>query len=179
MWLSWSHTLRASRLCGGLTAHSIHSGRRARVSCRSSYSRSARGEKILTYHLRAAITACRCAALDYDSAKRRRIFAFCDLRFGLQPLLMIALNRAGAVAKVHGAQAGIDALAQIRGQSNVQSYHLFHAIPGEFERQLRRGAFQAGAHVDLRGGAKLSSQDMECEPENVMNETTGQELVAR
>ena len=54
---------------------------------------------------------------------------------------VIALNRAVAVANVHGPQAGIDAVAEIHNANQLNSYYLLYAVLGEFEKQLNH--FQA------------------------------------
>jgi predicted RNA polymerase sigma factor len=54
---------------------------------------------------------------------------------------VIALNRAVAVANVHGPQAGIEAVAAIRNANQLNSYYLLYAVLGEFEKQLNH--FQA------------------------------------
>jgi len=54
---------------------------------------------------------------------------------------VIALNRAVAVANVHGPEAGIEAVERIENGSQLKSYYLFYAVLGEFEKQLNN--FQA------------------------------------
>jgi RNA polymerase sigma-70 factor (ECF subfamily) len=54
---------------------------------------------------------------------------------------VIALNRAVAVANVHGPQAGIEAVERIENGSQLKSYYLLYAVLGEFEKQLNN--FQA------------------------------------
>src|SRR5581483_2279445 len=54
---------------------------------------------------------------------------------------VVALNRAVAVAAVHGPQAGIDAIEAIDKRAQLESYYLLYAALGEFEARLgRRGA---------------------------------------
>ena len=54
---------------------------------------------------------------------------------------VIALNRAVAVANVHGPRAGIEAVETIENASQLNSYYLLYAVLGEFEKQLNH--FQA------------------------------------
>jgi predicted RNA polymerase sigma factor len=54
---------------------------------------------------------------------------------------VIALNRAVAVANVHGPKAGIEAVEAIQNGSQLNSYYLLYAVLGEFEKQLNH--FQA------------------------------------
>ena len=62
------------------------------------------------YHLQAGIAACHCAARDYESTDWPKILSLYDRLLELDDSPVIALNRAVAVAKVHGPQAGIEAV---------------------------------------------------------------------
>ena len=57
---------------------------------------------------------------------------------------VLALNRAMAVANVHGPQAGMDAVATIRDQDKLQACYLFYAVLGELEAQLNDPLAAAG-----------------------------------
>src|SRR5206468_2758146 len=49
---------------------------------------------------------------------------------------VVALNRAVAIAEVHGARAGIDAVEAIQNNRQLGSYYLLYAVLAEFESQL-------------------------------------------
>jgi RNA polymerase sigma-70 factor (ECF subfamily) len=49
---------------------------------------------------------------------------------------VIALNRAVAIAQVHGPGAGMEAVTAIQDRQSLESYYLLHAVLGEFETQL-------------------------------------------
>jgi RNA polymerase sigma-70 factor (ECF subfamily) len=49
---------------------------------------------------------------------------------------IIALNRAVAVANVHGPRAGIDAVEAIGDLKQLNGYHLLYTVLGEFEADL-------------------------------------------
>jgi RNA polymerase sigma-70 factor (ECF subfamily) len=49
---------------------------------------------------------------------------------------VVALNRAVAVANVHGSKAGLQAVRAIRGRKKLDSYYLFYAVMGELEMRL-------------------------------------------
>src|SRR5437016_11985444 len=102
---------------------------------------SAAGDALSAYHLPAGIAACHCAASDYESTDWPRILSLYDRLLELDDSPVIALNRAVAVANVHGPQAGIDAVETIENGSQLNSYYLFYAVLGEFEKQLNN--FQA------------------------------------
>ena len=99
-------------------------------------SKSAVGNELSAYHLQAGIAACHCVARDYASTDWRKILSLYDqlLEFDASPV--IALNRAVAVANVHGPKAGIEAVEAIQNGSQLNSYYLLYAVLGEFEQQL-------------------------------------------
>jgi RNA polymerase sigma-70 factor (ECF subfamily) len=99
-------------------------------------SRSASGEALSEYHLQAGIAACHCAARDYAATDWPHILALYDRLAELDPSPVVALNRAIAIAQIHGPAAGIDAVRAIRAREKLESYHLLHAVLGEFESRL-------------------------------------------
>ena len=147
---------------------------------------SARGAQASAYHLQAAIAACHCAAPDYETTNWRRILSLYDQLLELEPSPVVALNRAVALAKVHGPQAGIDAVEQIRDAVALQSYHLLPAVLGEFEREL--GDFESAATyfkqaLELTGLTSEQSFLMmrmrECEEQSLTSVAPAPELAAR
>jgi RNA polymerase sigma-70 factor (ECF subfamily) len=104
-------------------------------------SMSAAGDELSAYHLQAGIAACHCAASDYESTDWQKILSLYDRLLELDDSPVIALNRAVAVANVHGPQAGIEAVERIENGSQLKSYYLLYAVLGEFEKQLNN--FQA------------------------------------
>jgi len=99
-------------------------------------SESATGDELSAYHLQAGIAACHCAAADYESTDWSKILLLYDRLLELDDSPVIALNRAVAVANVHGPQAGIGAVEAISNNRHLKSYYLFYAVLGEFEKQL-------------------------------------------
>ena len=99
------------------------------------------GNALSEYHLQAVIAACHATADDDASTDWPGILARYDQLVAIDDSPVIALNRAVAVAKVHGPAAGIEAVEQIRRRKPLDSYYLVHAVLGEFEAQL--GHFQA------------------------------------
>jgi RNA polymerase sigma-70 factor (ECF subfamily) len=88
------------------------------------------------YQLQAAIVAVHAAAPTYADTDWGEIVALYDRLARLEPTPVVALNRALAVAEIHGpaaALAEIDPLAD-----RLASYHLFHAARGELLRRLGR-----------------------------------------
>jgi RNA polymerase sigma factor (sigma-70 family) len=100
-------------------------------------SESAAGPELSEYHLEAGIAACHCAAANYDATDWRQILTLYGHLATIDDSPIVALNRAIAVANVHGPAAGIEAIDAIPEGRKLQSYHLYHAALGEL-------AFRAG-----------------------------------
>jgi RNA polymerase sigma-70 factor (ECF subfamily) len=98
--------------------------------------RSAEGDEISDYHLQAGIAACHCAASDYESTDWAQILSLYDRLVVVDDSPVVALNRAVAVANVHGPAAGIEAVEAIRNRGKLSSYYLLYAVLGELEVQL-------------------------------------------
>jgi predicted RNA polymerase sigma factor len=107
------------------------------------FAKSAAGNQITEYHLQACIAACHCTAKDYASTDWRQILALYDRLIEFDASPVVALNRAVAVAEVRGPQAGIEAVQAIKDLPSLESYHLLHAVLGEFELRLNRAAIAA------------------------------------
>ena len=97
---------------------------------------SAAGVEISGYHLQAGIVACHAAAIDYQSTDWAKILSLYDQLVEFDDSPVVALNRAVAVANVHGSKAGLQAVRAIRGRKKLDSYYLFYAVMGELEMRL-------------------------------------------
>ena len=102
--------------------------------------RSAAGDEISAYHLQAAIAACHCAAANYEATDWVKILSLYDRLVELDDSPVIGLNRAVAVANVHGPRAGIEALETLHNRQQLNSYHLLYVTLGEFEARLGKPA---------------------------------------
>jgi RNA polymerase sigma-70 factor (ECF subfamily) len=51
---------------------------------------------------------------------------------------VVALNRAVAVAKVHGPAAGLDAIEPLKEEKAFRHYYLYYAVRGDFCAALKR-----------------------------------------
>ncbi len=105
---------------------------------------SAAGGEITGYHLQAGIAACHCAAKCYASTDWRQILSLYDRLMKFDDSPVVALNRAVALAEVHGPQAGIEAVGAIQNPRSLGSYYLLHAVLGEFESRLDHARAAAG-----------------------------------
>lgn len=105
---------------------------------------SAAGNELSEYHLQAGIAACHCAAKDYPSTDWRQILGMYDRLVEFDDSPVVALNRAVAVAEVHGPQAGIETVSAIQNLQSLESYYLLHAVLGELELRLNHTRAAAG-----------------------------------
>lgn len=104
---------------------------------------SAQGPQASEYHLQAAIAAIHCTAPDYASTDWGRILLHYDALHRMKPSPIVALNRAVAVAHVHGPRAALEAIDDPRERERLDGYYLLHAVRGEL--QLRAGEHRAAA----------------------------------
>jgi RNA polymerase sigma-70 factor (ECF subfamily) len=107
------------------------------------FARSAAGKEVTEYHLQAGIAACHCSAKDYAATDWTQILALYDRLLAFDDSPIVALNRAVAVANVHGPAAGIAALEPIKGRSELEAYYLLYAVLGDLE--ARQSNFEAAA----------------------------------
>jgi predicted RNA polymerase sigma factor len=119
---------------------------------------SASGDEISEYHLQAGIAACHCAAPDYESTDWPQILSLYDRLMERDDSPVVALNRAVALANVHGPQAGLDALGSIRGRKELNNYYLLYAVRGEFAAQS--GDFESAA-ADFKKSLELAGLESE------------------
>jgi RNA polymerase sigma-70 factor (ECF subfamily) len=105
------------------------------------FAQSATGDELSEYHLQAGIAACHCAAKDYQSTDWQKILSLYDRLIEFDQSPVVALNRAVAVANIHGPKAALKAVRDIRNLSKLGSYYLLYAVLGEFE--MRLGNMQA------------------------------------
>ena len=105
---------------------------------------SAAGQALSEYHLQAGIAACHVTATNYSETDWSKILTLYDLLIEFDGSPVIALNRAVAVANVHGPKAGLKAVRSIRDREKLAAYYLFYAVIGELEMRLNN--HKAAAH---------------------------------
>ncbi|MES2570314.1 MAG: sigma-70 family RNA polymerase sigma factor [Verrucomicrobiota bacterium] len=105
---------------------------------------AAQGSELTEYHIQAGIAACHCTAADSASTDWPRILRLYDDLYRIKPSPVVALNHAIAVARVHGPQAGLDAINAIAQLDRLESHHLLHAVRGELHWQMNRHQAAAG-----------------------------------
>ncbi len=122
--------------------------------------KSAHGSALSEYHLQAGIAACHCTAQDYASTDWARILRQYDDLYRLKPTPIVALNRAVAIAHLHGPQAGLAAIAAMPERARLETHYLLHAVIGELHWRLddHRGAaesFRRALHLSQVGPEQI------------------------
>ncbi|MCF7786569.1 MAG: sigma-70 family RNA polymerase sigma factor [Prosthecobacter sp.] len=116
---------------------------------------SARGDTLTEYHLEAGIAACHSTAANHAATDWARILTLYDQLVQLTPSPVVALNRAIAVGRVHGAQRGLEALAAVQG---LDGYLSLHAALGTFADELGRPQAAAAHYRRALALAALPSE---------------------
>jgi RNA polymerase sigma-70 factor (ECF subfamily) len=112
-------------------------------------------------HLDAA--ALHSVAPDHAGTDWDRILAHYDALLRLRPSPIVALNRAVAVAQVHGPQAGLDAIAAMPDREQIESHYLLHAVSGELHWRLRRHDAAAASFRRARALARVGTEQVHLE----------------
>jgi RNA polymerase sigma-70 factor (ECF subfamily) len=94
------------------------------------------------YQVQAAISAVHSDAATAAGTDWRQILALYDQLLAMAPTPVVALNRAVAVAEVHGPAAALDAVDGL----DLDGYHLFHATRADLLRRLGRTGAAAAAY---------------------------------
>lgn len=121
---------------------------------------ASQGDTLSVYHIEASIAATHCLAADASATNWPLILHLYDQLLALTGSPVTAMNRAVAVARVHGPQAGLDALDNISQRSTLEGNHLYHAMRGTFAVELGQ---TAAALEHFRQAAKLATLPVERE----------------
>jgi len=102
------------------------------------------------YQLQAAIAAVHNEAASAEETDWPQILALYDLLERITANPMVALNRAVAVAEVHGPAAALDVIARLEGDERISTHHRLDAARGHFlemagDRPAARDAFRRAA----------------------------------
>ena len=101
-----------------------------------------RGDRPGQYQLQAAINAVHSDAGVADETDWGQILQLYDQLLALAPTPVVALNRAVAVAEVHGPAAALAVVDSL----DLDGYHLLHATRADLLRRLGRGDEAAAAY---------------------------------
>jgi RNA polymerase sigma-70 factor (ECF subfamily) len=130
---------------------------------------SAAGDTITTYHLQAEIAAVHAMAVSEAQTDWQKLVELYNDLYKLEPTPVVLLNRAIAISRCHGPQAGLNALEEIDAHHVLRNYHLLPAVAAEFWKQ-------AG---DNRRAAQAYQRALECPcsaPERAFLQTQLQRL---
>lgn len=119
---------------------------------------STAGGELGEYHLQAAIAASHCIAKDYASTDWKQILMLYDRLFELDRSPVTALNRAVAVAEVHGPAAAIEALNSIPNRAALESFYLYYSVLGELEARLENWSTAKNYFAKALALAELESE---------------------
>ncbi|MGH9346526.1 MAG: RNA polymerase sigma factor [Vicinamibacterales bacterium] len=122
---------------------------------------SAQGDEVSAYHLQAGIAAAHAAAPSYAATDWREIVSLYDALLELEPSPVVALNRAIALSRVDGPDAGLRALDPLRDDPTLAQYVLFHATLGELSREAGDAA-AAARHYDTALALPSSAPARRC-----------------
>lgn len=107
------------------------------------------------YQLQAAIAAVHDEAAQDSDTDWPQILALYDLLWRLTDNPMVALNRAVAVAMVHGATKGLELLDALKADARVADHHRLHAVRAHLMELTgdREGAVQHYRSAAVRTGS--------------------------
>jgi RNA polymerase sigma factor (sigma-70 family) len=86
-----------------------------------------------SYHLEAAIASLHAAAPSFEQTDWKSIYHLYEILYQLQPVPIVALNKAIASAYAISKENALDQLLQIKG---LENYHLYHTSIGEIYYEL-------------------------------------------
>jgi RNA polymerase sigma-70 factor, ECF subfamily len=107
--------------------------------------RAADGDDLTRYHLEAGIAAAHAAASGPGETDWPGILKLYDALAARHHSPVVALNRAVAVGRVRGPQAGLAAAKEAAGDGRLTRYHLLPAVMGSFLDESGRRAEAAAA----------------------------------
>ncbi|PYR23954.1 MAG: RNA polymerase subunit sigma [Acidobacteria bacterium] len=109
------------------------------------FDRSIAGADVSEYHVQAAIAATHARAIDSRLVDWPLILELYDQLLSLNASPIVALNRAVAIAKVHGPADALAAVAPLDRDPKLRHYHLLLAVRGQLLLDLGRSHEAAAA----------------------------------
>ncbi len=96
--------------------------------------------------MQAAIAAQHCKAARFEDTDWPEILRLYDILEHLQPSPIVSLNRAVAVAMVHGPQPALALIDGLAAEGDLDSYHLLHSARADLLRRVGSSAEAAEAY---------------------------------
>ncbi|MCA8974392.1 MAG: RNA polymerase subunit sigma [Planctomycetes bacterium] len=122
------------------------------------FRQSIAGEELSPYHCEAAIASLHTVAPSYDRTDWSRILAEYDRLLLLSPTPIVKLNRAVAVSKVHGIEAGLRITAALDHEKSLANYFLLPATTAWLH-------WQRGDHAAAAAALEIALQRPASDPE--------------
>lgn len=116
------------------------------------------GERLTEFHFQAGIAACHVTARDPASTHWSRILQLYDGLLALNPSPVVALNRAVAVARVQGPEAGLAAVQPLVSEPVLAGYYLLPAVQGHLLDALGRKEAAREAYARALTLARLPAE---------------------
>lgn len=118
-----------------------------------------RTQQFGVYSLQAAIAAVHAEAASAEQTDWEEIVGLYDVLLRSWPSPVVELNRAAALARRDGPQAGLLAVEAILARGQLQDYHLAHSARAELCRQLgrleqARDAYQTALSLTAQGAER-------------------------
>jgi RNA polymerase sigma-70 factor, ECF subfamily len=98
------------------------------------------------YQIQAAINAVHSDAPEAADTDWGQVLALYDQLMAVAPSPVVALNRAVAVAEVHGPAEALALVDGLQRTAHLETYHVYHAIRADLLRRLGRTADAAAAY---------------------------------
>jgi RNA polymerase sigma-70 factor, ECF subfamily len=99
------------------------------------------------YAVQAAIAALHCRAKQADDTDWPQILRLYDVLERLQPSPIVSLNRAVAVAMVHGSRPALDVIDALAATGDLEGYYLLHSTRADLLRRLGSRAEAAKSYT--------------------------------
>src|SRR3989454_2838969 len=99
--------------------------------------KSSMGNELSEYHLEAAIASLHCAAPTYETTDWAKILELYEALYRLNPSPIVASNRAVALGKTLGPEAGLAELRKLPDPTRLKDYPFYPAAQGEFSPSRR------------------------------------------
>jgi RNA polymerase sigma-70 factor, ECF subfamily len=122
------------------------------------FDRSMSGDRLSEYHVQAAIAATHARAGDRASLDWALILSLYDQLIAINASPVVALNRAVAVWKVHGAEEALAIVEPLARDRHLRQYHLLLAVRGQLLLALDR-------RVEAADCFEAAIARARCEPE--------------
>jgi RNA polymerase sigma factor (sigma-70 family) len=116
------------------------------------------GAALGPYALQASIAACHARAATVEATDWARIAALYEALAEVGPSPVVELNRAVAVSRAYGADAGLELVEALADQPALRNYHLLPTVRGDLLEQLGR---RDEARAEFERAASLTRNEQE------------------